>query len=747
MINEKHYFIKIALFGLVLLVSSQLWASNVKSQQDDDLVLMPAISLLLNSTNVIALGPEGELMFPDGSLPAGAKVTVQRAIPPILTGDLIAVGSAFRVTIDKQPTLPVKVILPVPASENPDKLVLIRLESHGRITLLQTEVENGKLVAWTEGFSVLAAARMVEKLKDGYKRRISGPTILPANKEGQYAETQFAEYIAGTRKWEVWSPPAAPVTITYPGNPVKSNRVFLSAPSWKGYNYLVDLGVKFIEPISGLHAFAVKRITIIEELIKLNLDVHGPSVVNSGESFNLKTVVLNTEPVDIYEWAWTLDNQSGDCRSYAGGVCSMQFDVNGLTLDNSSDFTRKETFTITATAVSGDKVTVSRDITVLSDKFRIINFSRSPADDVLIWNESSPVIPISLEVQIHGGTRPINYRWWPPDAASTVWHMDSYNDVDRFDTTIDQPGTYQNRVTSYNSTNTDTYEEFFSVKGNPALNFILSGLSTKSSQSTTRKTPKDAVVDQPVQATLNASGGVMYLTSGHCPDYLYWIDWGDGSGGEYGTIASTDPVAGASIGLTHTYTATGTYTVKYYAIPKGCQSTPFDSLVEQNYGDLPIKTASITVDEAPPPGEGPCASRGLPGPEIVTWKGRQWQRCEYDSRNSWEHAKTICPDLSLAGYSDWRLPTIDELRSLIVCTNGNGPIEIQPTHPYHCHDGNDAPYEEPTIDGKFSCSSNVYWSSSVYNEDFAWGVDFSYGRTGWHTRDNWSFVGRVRCVR
>ncbi len=733
MINGKHYFVKIALLGLVLLVSCPFWASNVKSQQDDELVLMPAISLLLNSTNVIALGPGGELMFPEGSLPTGTKVIVQGAIPPILTDDLITVGSAFRVTVDKQPTLPVKVTLPVPSSENPDKLVLIRLESHGRITLLQTEVENGKLVAWTPGFSILAVARMVEKLKDGYKPRISGPGILPINTKGQYAETQFAEYIAGTRQWKAWSYLGGTVTLTFPGNPTKSNRVFLSTPEL-GYVYL---SVVFTEPVSGLRASVTKSIKIVEELKGLDLDVYGPSIVKHGESFDLKTVSLNTEPIDISEWVWTLSGHgAGQCIS--GSDCSMPIEANGLKLYHSSstsDWVKKETFTITVTSSSGEKVTASHEITVLPTNFRVIGFSRSPADDVLAWNESSPVIPMTFEAQLQGGQAPFDYIWSLSNGNYAL-HNDNYNDVDQFSTTINQPGDYTIKVVPLDDgpKQGKAYIEHFSVLGADLGEFfILSDLSSDSSGSSIYAkdiSASNATVNQPVQATLQASGGVMYLASGYCPDYLYWIDWGDGSGAVYGQITSTDPVAGGSIDLIHTYTTAGIYTVKYYAIPKGCQSTPFDSLVEQNYDDLPIKTASITVDEAPP-SEGTCDT----DPQTVSYAGHIWQRCIESGTYDWEEAKTYCQDLALGGYSDWRLPTKDELKSLVVCSNGHPvPLDDWMT----CDADGYGSYDSPTINSLIFLNGNEFgewgdhWSSSEYeystNYPAAWVVQFNSGR-------------------
>jgi hypothetical protein len=41
-----------------------------------------------------------------------------------------------------------------------------------------------------------------------------------------------------------------------------------------------------------------------------------------------------------------------------------------------------------------------------------------------------------------------------------------------------------------------------------------------------------------------------------------------------------------------------------------------------------------------------------------------WQEPQFVVQRSWAEAATSCNELELAGYQDWRLPTIDELRSL-----------------------------------------------------------------------------------
>ena len=88
------------------------------------------------------------------------------------------------------------------------------------------------------------------------------------------------------------------------------------------------------------------------------------------------------------------------------------------------------------------------------------------------------------------------------------------------------------------------------------------------------------------------------------------------------------------------------------------------------------------------------------------------------SDTSGDTASTYCSDLTLGGYSDWRLPSVKEL--LFIVDNSK---------------------YSPSIDNQFQNTiSNLYWSSTTY----ASGVDFYSGYTDYDGKDNSNYV---RCVR
>ena len=102
-----------------------------------------------------------------------------------------------------------------------------------------------------------------------------------------------------------------------------------------------------------------------------------------------------------------------------------------------------------------------------------------------------------------------------------------------------------------------------------------------------------------------------------------------------------------------------------------------------------------------------------------------WQKGE-NSPMTWEAALPFCEGLSLGGVTDWRLPNIKELSSLV----------------------NDAKMTEITIDTTMfpGTHSASYWSSTTNsaNSVMAWEVLFSYGSSNCSSKINSLYV---RCVR
>jgi len=70
-----------------------------------------------------------------------------------------------------------------------------------------------------------------------------------------------------------------------------------------------------------------------------------------------------------------------------------------------------------------------------------------------------------------------------------------------------------------------------------------------------------------------------------------------------------------------------------------------------------------------------------------------WQQSSPSKKFTWKESNEYCKSLMFVGYSDWRLPTKEELEYLI-------------NRKY-----------SPSIDPIFECKPSWYWSSSTYAYD------------------------------
>jgi len=104
-----------------------------------------------------------------------------------------------------------------------------------------------------------------------------------------------------------------------------------------------------------------------------------------------------------------------------------------------------------------------------------------------------------------------------------------------------------------------------------------------------------------------------------------------------------------------------------------------------------------------------------------------WQKATAPGTYTWQGALDYCAGLSLGGYSDWRLPTIKELSTLV---------------------GSNIPYPGPTINTAYfpDTVASDYWSSTTGAglSNYAWGVLFSLGYVGYYNKTGNGYVRAVR---
>jgi len=99
------------------------------------------------------------------------------------------------------------------------------------------------------------------------------------------------------------------------------------------------------------------------------------------------------------------------------------------------------------------------------------------------------------------------------------------------------------------------------------------------------------------------------------------------------------------------------------------------------------------------------------------------QRSVIPTIRGWKEANSYCENLVLGGRDDWRLPTAEELKSLVDNSYepAINPQYFQNTEPTH------------------------YWTSSLYRTDIHWYIHFELGYQGFAPDITNNFG--VRCVR
>ncbi len=135
--------------------------------------------------------------------------------------------------------------------------------------------------------------------------------------------------------------------------------------------------------------------------------------------------------------------------------------------------------------------------------------------------------------------------------------------------------------------------------------------------------------------------------------------------------------------------------------------------------------------------------------------GLSWQRTKADGTMSQHNAEKYCKKLSLGGYHDWRLPSISELKTLIVgCQSGTDACKVSDScrsskcwsDACYCNsNGGPGEYAYYWQKGVWEGAGSRFWSSSKRSDDsFVWDVNFSNGDVNSDARDK---SIDVRCVR
>ena len=108
--------------------------------------------------------------------------------------------------------------------------------------------------------------------------------------------------------------------------------------------------------------------------------------------------------------------------------------------------------------------------------------------------------------------------------------------------------------------------------------------------------------------------------------------------------------------------------------------------------------------------------------------GLVWEKSPQTTSSRWSVARRTCVEKRVGGQTGWRLPSLEELASLVDYSVAPPSLALPQGHPF------------------LSIQSSVYWSSTRPGDDpkGSWGVHFGLG--GGATFINWAHSVQAWCV-
>ena len=155
-----------------------------------------------------------------------------------------------------------------------------------------------------------------------------------------------------------------------------------------------------------------------------------------------------------------------------------------------------------------------------------------------------------------------------------------------------------------------------------------------------------------------------------------------------------------------------------------CERNPPAACADPNWAEWLVPNSQVDVTAGAPNLESYTDNGDGTVTDNVT--GLMWQQAVPATKYAWADAVAYCPTLTLAGHSDWRLPSIIELSSIV-----------------------DLGQSSPSINSTYFPSTPsdwFFWSASPLagSSSNAWYVGFFDGYTGFF---DVSLTYYVRCVR
>jgi len=288
-----------------------------------------------------------------------------------------------------------------------------------------------------------------------------------------------------------------------------------------------------------------------------------------------------------------------------------------------------------------------------------------------------------------------------------------------------------------------------------------------------------------ISGGISATIGTPYVTQLSASDSnlsLIFMDWGDGAS------ESKNATSGATVSFSHSYATANSFSWNATAYDSQDATSPAVSktvavskvvvapVVIKTTGYSKIANNGSTLADSAKLGANPtdwaCTKDNKTGLiwEVKTTDGGLrdsaktytnytpdypkcgWSGCETDWKGKYGDSTntdgfvTEVNSQGLCGKKDWRMPTNEELKGLVVCSDGKYNKLAEGEYGYICT--NYSSVTQPAINATYfpNTDSSGFWSSSpsAYLSNNAWGVYFGGGGSGGSYKYSSSFVRLVR---
>jgi hypothetical protein len=140
-----------------------------------------------------------------------------------------------------------------------------------------------------------------------------------------------------------------------------------------------------------------------------------------------------------------------------------------------------------------------------------------------------------------------------------------------------------------------------------------------------------------------------------------------------------------------------------------CERYPPAACADPNWNQWPLPNSQVDVAAGAPNLQSYTDNGDGTVTDNVT--GLMWQQAVPATENAWADALAYCQTLTLAGHSDWRLPSVIELASIV--DYGRKNPSIDPT--YFPSTPADWFWSSSPLAGSSSSASPIVWLVDFYN--------------------------------